>query len=224
MQRPFPLIAVGVALVALDFRTEVMDFLPDPLGWGLVAAGAVALGIRRPALGAGLAAVLSLADVHLPYRYVLIDPMTAKAVDRCPSDLPLGVSCPERLQFDPVTGWRLVVVALALAAGAAAVVGLALALRREAAATGDGHGSQRMGLLALAIGVGWVLPQALAIGWSVGQRDGEYDVVWNGQAEYGALLGVLALGWLTVELARHSGRRWAIPAAAQQASRWELRR
>ncbi len=213
MQRPLPLIATGVALVALDLRTPALDFLPDPLGWALIAVGAAFLGIKLAAASASLAALLSLAEIHLPYRYVLVDPTTTRVVDDCPSDLPLGMTCPEVLQFDPVSGWRLAGIGLAGAVGCSAVVGLILGLRRRALATGDRQGGQRMGVLATAVALAWSLPQLGAIGWAIVRQDGRYDVVWNGTAEYASLLGVCTLGWLVVELALHSGRRWALRGA-----------
>lgn len=41
--RPLPLIAGGLALVLVDFRAESLDLLPDPVGWLLVAVGAMTL-------------------------------------------------------------------------------------------------------------------------------------------------------------------------------------
>jgi len=51
--RPLALVAGGIALVVLDFRTESLDLLPDPVGWALIAVAALArartrLGGRSP--------------------------------------------------------------------------------------------------------------------------------------------------------------------------------
>jgi hypothetical protein len=37
--RPLSLTAGGLGLVILDFRTESLDLLPDPVGWVLVSVG-----------------------------------------------------------------------------------------------------------------------------------------------------------------------------------------
>ena len=37
--RPLTFVAVGLVLVAVDIRTEHLDFLPDALGWVLFTKG-----------------------------------------------------------------------------------------------------------------------------------------------------------------------------------------
>jgi len=50
--RPLTFVAVGLAVVAVDIRTERLDLLPDALGWGLIALGAWRMSLTRPAIAA----------------------------------------------------------------------------------------------------------------------------------------------------------------------------
>jgi hypothetical protein len=209
--------------VIVDFRTESLDFVPDLLGWVLVAVAAHALGLRSAAWAAGAAAVLSTGDAFLPYHYVLIDPLTNEAVPRCPTDLPPGLACPERIQFDPVAGWRFAAVGLAATAGTFAVVALLWGLRRRALTTGDRSGAVRLALLAGAVVGAWYLPQVLGIASALRSDPIRYDPVWNGAAEYASLVGWLAMAWVAGELCLRSATPWAVPSHVQRSSPWELR-
>jgi hypothetical protein len=219
--RPLSLIAGGVALVALDFRTESLDLLPDPVGWALVAMGAWRLGLRLPALVAIAAAGLSASDAFLPYRYALVDPITDKAVERCPADLPPGLRCFRRLEFDPVSGWRLLAIAGALVMGAWALAALLHGLRRGALVEPDQPAAARLALLTWAVVVGWALPPAVALVGAATSDLGSYDPIWNASAEYVALIGLATMGWVALELCLRSGSGWALPRGWEQPSPWE---
>lgn len=213
--RPLPLIAGGLALVLVDFRAESLDLLPDPVGWLLVAVGAMALELRLSAWLAGAAALLSGSDAFLPYHYRWVDPETNELVATCPT-----VQCAERIAFDPVTGWRLAAIAATVLIGGFAVMALLGGLRRRAVADGAGPAASRLSLLIWAVGVGWVAPPAVALGGAVAAADGAYDPIWNGNAEYAALIGCAVLGWLILELRLRSGAGWAIPQDRQLPSPW----
>jgi hypothetical protein len=217
--RPLPTIAAGAALVVVDFRIEPLDLVPDPLGWLLIAAGASTLGLTLAKWLAVAAALLSLSDAYLPYRYRFIDDL-GDAVERCP----LFQECGDPVVvFDPVSGWRLAALAATVVVGALALILVLVGLRRRALADGDGTSAARLGLLAGAVGVGWAVPPVVGIAWAVASERGTYDPVWNGNAEFGALVGLLAVGWFIVELSVRSGARWATPAESQLPSPWRNR-
>lgn len=168
--------AIGLALVAVDFRTEALDLLPDPAGWLLVAYAAWRLAERSSALLAVAAAVLSLSDVWLAFRYLVLDPVTFQVIPRCLSAAP----CPVRLEYDQV-GWeRAAVIALATAAGTLAVV---LLLRRL---TGIDAGSAREQVVrrrarqaAVLLPVAWTAPFLGVVAADTG-ADGRYQPFWDG--------------------------------------------
>src|SRR5688572_10335695 len=149
---PLGFMAAGLGLVAVDFRTEALDLLPDPLGWTLVAVGAFALRLRWAAWGSVVAALLSVPDTYLEYHYRLIDPRSLKPVDRCPlEELAPGELCSERVVFDPVTGWRLAALAAAVTLGVAAVGVLLTGLRRRAKRDADPTAAGRLSQLRAAV-------------------------------------------------------------------------
>jgi hypothetical protein len=214
--RPLPLIAGGLALVAVDFRTGALDFLPDPLGWSLIALGAAALSLRFAPWLAGLVAVLSAPETYLPYRRVLLDPDTLEVVDGCTVTAP----CPEQLRYDPIGGWHLVAMVVALVFAAACLVTVLRGLRRRALAAGDSPAASRLDVLALVVLLGWAAPPGVAMLRSAWSDPVAYDPIWNGSAEYLALLGGLVLAWLVVALSGCRGRAWALPTGSAQDSPW----
>jgi hypothetical protein len=163
--------------------------------------------------------LLSLSDAYLPYRYMSIDDL-GDAVERCP----LFQECGDPVVvFDPVSGWRLAALAASVVIGALALTLLLVGLRRRAVADGDVTSAARLSLLAAAVGLGWAVPPVVGIAWAVASEPRTYDPVWNGNAEFGALVGVMALGWAIVELCVRSGARWATPAESQLPSPWRNR-
>ncbi len=212
--------AGGLTIVLVDFRAESLDLLPDPIGWLLVAAGAMAVALPLTAGLAGSAAMLSISDAFLPHRTVSIDPTTGEAIARCRS----AAVCGEQIQFDPVSGLRLAALAASIVVGGLAVLTLLRGLRRRALRDADRFAAERLLLLVGGVGLGWVLPQMIAIVWAMASADGSYDPIWNGNAEYAALLGWAALGWVILELCLRSGAGWAIPAHRQVPSRWSRHR
>jgi hypothetical protein len=122
--------------VILDFRTESLDLLPDPVGWVLVAVGSRGLSLVSASWLAGLTAALSVSDAALPYRYVRIDPLTGDRVapgERANVDLPL------HLEFDPVSGWPLASMTLAMSAAGVTLWSLLRGLERRAHAHARSH-------------------------------------------------------------------------------------
>jgi hypothetical protein len=218
---PLGLMAGGLGLVAIDFRTESLDLLPDPLGWLLVALGAALLGLRWAAWGSAVTGVLSVSDAFLDYRYRLIDPETLKPVDHCPPEVLADAQlCSERVVFDPVTGWRLAALAGAAVLGVGAVVLLLTGLRRRARRDDDQTAAGRLSLLRAIVVVAWGIPQLVAIAWALTRDPVAYDPIWNDEAEYAALVGLVAVGWLVVELCFWVRRRWALPRGSEQPSPW----
>ena len=70
------------------------------------------------------------------------------------------------------------------------------------------------------VGLAWGLPPVLAVLRALTDRPVRYDPVWNGGAEYLALAGWVAIGWLAVELWFWSGRQWALPDRGLEPSPW----
>lgn len=220
MRGPLLLIAGGVGIVVLDFRTEALDLVPDPAGWLLIAVGGWVLSVRPAAGLAGLAAVFSVAEAYLPYVRLLIDPDTGEVVEVCTN---LTRPCGEVLRYDPVSGWPLAALAGMVVAGAAALGVLLLALRRRAIESGDRGAAGRLTLLAAAVVAVWALPPVVGIASAALSDPARYDPIWNGSAELLAMLGLATLIWLGVELALRRGARWAIPHGTQRSSPWAER-
>jgi hypothetical protein len=221
MRGPLGFMAGGLAIVAIDFRAESLDFLPDPLGWLLVALAAYALGLRWAASASAAAAVLSGSTALLAFRYRLIDPFTLKPVDICPPEVAEArLLCSERVVFDPVTGWRLAALAGAAVLGVGAVVLVLTGLRRRARRDDDPTAATRLSLLRAVVLVAWGIPELVAIAWALTRDPVAYDPIWNDEAEYVALVGLVAIGWLAVELCFWIRRRWALPSASAEPSPW----
>ena len=208
--RALTLIAIGLVTVVVDLRTEYFDMLPDALGWALVGMGAWRLSLRWPAGAAGAAALLSLPEVSLPFRYVEV---------RVP--LPAGgFSVSEQLVFDELTGWRLAMVAAANVAGGLALWLLLGALAVRASAW-ERHrvSTQLQWLRWLTLGV-WVVPYLAVLTVSSQRDDRSFDPVWNGGLEYLALAGVVVVGGLVVLLLSEANRVWAVPDRSVRPSAW----
>ena len=202
--RPLTLAAVGVALAAVDLRLVAWDVLPDALGWLLIAVAAHRIGMRAPAVLAGLAAVGSAAEVALPYYYQSIDRITGAIIEH-PEP---GTDYAEELVFEPLTGVRLLGVVGAVALGGVALTLMLLELRRRARTTPDTQSTQRLEVLAWLVPSVWIAPLLLvAAGEAI--VDGEADPVWNGSLELLALPGVLVAVVLGVFLALTANRRWS---------------
>ncbi|MGH9085797.1 MAG: hypothetical protein ACRDYW_10120 [Acidimicrobiales bacterium] len=220
VRRPLVLVAGGLVLVLIDFRTEALDLLPDPVGWIMVATGAAALYLPLTAWLSVAAAVLSVSDAWLPFRTVTVDPVTNEGVARCP----VGVVCGARVEFDPVAGWRLVAFAASLVLGGATMLSLTSGLRGKARTEGDGASAARLRLLLGVLAAGWALPPLIAVGWAIASNDRVYDPVWNGTAEYVSLVGWGLMAWFLLELCVRSGTGWATPRAMPAPSPWDQRR
>ena len=206
--RPLTLIAVGVLLVALDFRVVAADVLPDAVGWLLVAFGSARLGLRGPAGLAAVAAAAGVADVFAPYRRVALDPLTGQIV---PEPGP-GTAYDERLDFERLTDLRLVLVLAALVAGGLALWFVLGSLRTRAQAAADDRSARRLGELRWLVAGAWVLPYVVVAIVQVA-RDGGFDPVWNGGLELLALVGLAVAAALAWRLLVSSNRRWSAPVA-----------
>ena len=219
--RPLSIISVGLALVILDFRTESLDLLPDPVGWVLVAVGSWRLALVTTSWLAGLTAALSLAEAALPHRYVRVDPITGLRVassERPNADLPL------HLVFDPVSGWRLAALTVAMAAAAVTLWSLLLGLERRARARAQTDTAGRLRIGRWLVAVGWFLPYMVAVTRAVVADSGRFDPIWNGSAEYVALAGVAAFAYVIVLLARNTNVAWAQPGRPWSPSPWDQMR
>lgn len=168
--------AVGLAMVAVDFRTEALDLLPDPAGWLLVAYAAWRLAERSAALIAVAAAVLSLSDLWLDFRYLVLDPATFQVIPRCLSVAP----CAVRLEYDQI-GWeRAAVIALASAVGTLAVLRLLRCLTRiDAESAREQAVRRRARQIALLLPVAWTAPFLGVVAADTG-ADGRYQPFWDG--------------------------------------------
>jgi hypothetical protein len=203
--RPLTLAAVGLVAIGLDMRVVAWDLLPDVVGWLLIALAGWRLTMRSAAALALAAAVASLADVHIPYRYDAIDPLTGEVVVN-PKP---GLAYHELLAYDPVSGARLVLLGVAFAAGGAALWILLRELARRAVAYDDPSIARRLRLLAWGVVLGWATPVLLRMLGQGPLSDGEFDTVWNGGWEMPALIGLVVLLATAFTFATHSNRRWS---------------
>jgi hypothetical protein len=211
--RPLTFVAVGLALVAIDIRTEYLDFLPDPLGWCLVALGAWRLSLTTPAIATAATALLAVPEVSLPYRFVMLNPATGERIKPQPG---VDLAYPQHLVFDDLRGWRLAALAAATIAGGVALWLLLGALAVRAAAWERAATARQLRWLRwLILGV-WIGPHLVVL--AVSAEDGSFDPVWNGGLEFLALAGVVVVGALAAVLLRETNRAWAVPQSAQRQS------
>jgi hypothetical protein len=214
---PLRWIAVGLALVLLDFRTESLDLLADPVGWAAVGFGAWRLADVGTTRLAGVAAVLSLGDAALPYSYVPIDPLTGEPVTRTD---PASIGLPEHLRFEPVSGWRLAAMTLAVVVGGATVWSLLRGLERRARGQGELRTAGRLRLARWLVVATWVVPYLVGVGLAV-TDSGRFDPIWNGDAEYVALVGLLVVAYVIGVLVAESSARWAQPHPPWTPTPWD---
>lgn len=213
--RPLTFVAVGLALIAIDIRTEYLDLLPDVVGWVLVAVGAWRLSLTRPAVAAAATALLVVPEVSLPYRFVMVDPETGERVRPQPG---VDLAFPKHLIFDDLRGWRLAMLAAATIAGGLTLWLLLGALAVRAAAWERADTARQIRWLRwLILGV-WIGPHLGVLVASASTGDGSFDPVWNGGLEFVALAGVVVVGALVLVLLRETNRAWAVPQSAQRPS------
>ena len=206
--RPLTSVAVGLVLIAVDVRTQHLDVLPDALGWGLVAYGAWRLSLTVPAIAAATTAVLTVPEVSLPHRFVMLDPETGERITPRPGVV-LGYA--KTLVFDDLTGWRLAALAAGLISGGVTTWLLLGALATRAAAwERAGTARQIRALRWLTLGV-WTAPVLVVLGVSAASEDPSYDPVWNGSLELLALAGIVVIGAVAAVLLRETNRAWAVP-------------
>jgi len=216
--RPLLLIAGGLVLVVVDFRTESLDLVPDLVGWAVVAYGCARLDLTPAAWLAGAAGVLSVFDGYLPWRYVSIDKRTGK---RLPEEQQgLGV-LPQRVEFHLVSGWRLAGITAATVVGGLALWMLLRGLERRATAAEEPRAAGRLRLARWLVVVLWVVPFLVGVGRALTANDGRFDPIWNGPAFYVALAGIAAFGFLIVVLVTESSAAWALPQWLWQPSPWD---
>src|SRR5215471_874958 len=187
--RPLTLVAIGIAVVVLDFRTEAVDYVADPVGWALIAVGAGWLGLTLARNLAWVTAVLSLSDLYLPYRYVHPDAKTGNLVStsRNASDA--------QLVYESVHGWQLAGMAAAMALAAVTLWMILGPLARRAAEAGEEAAARRLRLAAAALVLLWAVPFLVTVAAAVVHSGGMYDAVWNDGENYLGLVGILAAGY-----------------------------
>jgi hypothetical protein len=206
--RPLTFVAVGLALIAIDIRTEHLDLLPDAIGWCLVAFGAWRCALTAPAIAAAATALLTLPEVSLPYRFVTIDPRTGETVTPRPG---VDLAYPERLVFDDLTGWRLAVLAAAVVAGGIALWLLLGALAQRAAAWERVGAARQLRWLRWLTVVVWTGGLLVVLVVSASWGEASFDPVWNGSLELLAMAGIVVVAAVIAVLLRETNRAWAVP-------------
>jgi hypothetical protein len=207
VMRPLPIMAAGVAIVAVDLRVDRFDLLLDPVGWLLVAEGARRLSLRVPALLACVAAALSVAEISLPYHLQRVDPVSGAVLSEAEG---ARRNVAQHLVFDPVSGGHLVLLVLAMVVGGITLWVLLEAMEARARAT-DARRADQFRWLRWLVAAVWVLPFLLV---AAVQASGDgFDPVWNDGLGYIALAGMVPLGLVVVLLVSESGKRWALPPA-----------
>jgi hypothetical protein len=210
-----------VGFVAVDFRTRSFDYLPDPLGWVLIAVAAGTLRIRWAAGASVVAAALSVADVVLPYRTVSVDPVTGEEYVVDPSRP--APSVPRHQRWEDLSDGRTLVLVMAVIVGGAALGLLLAGLSRRAAAAGDTRAIHRLELLPVLVLAAWVVPYVVVALEALGAGD-RFDPVWSGDLAPLATLGTAALAVVVVVLVRERERSWAVPPGHELQGPWDLRR
>lgn len=212
------MIAVGVVLVAVEFRIRSLDLLPDTVGWLLVAVGAWRLALVGPAAAASVAAVLSLSDLLLGYRWIYVDPKTAEIVS---SSVGAELDYPQLLRWNAVSDAHAVAMAAAVLAGGVALWWLLGDLHHRAEHAGEtaAVAAKRLRVLQLVIPVVWVIPYVVAVAVAVTGSE-HFDPVWNGAMEYVAIAGIVSLLALATTLTLARDAAWALPVTPSRPSPW----
>ena len=213
--RPLTFVAVGLALIAIDIRTEHLDLLPDALGWSLVALGAWRCALTVPAIAAAATALLVLPEVSLPYHFVMVDPQTGETVTPRPG---VDLAYPEQLVFDDLTGWRLAALAAAAVAGGVALWLLLGALAKRAAAWERVDTARQIRWLRWLTLVVWTGGPLVVLVVSVSSGEASFDPVWNGSLELLAMAGIVLIAALIAVLLRETNRAWAVPRWSEHRS------
>lgn len=186
---PLSSIAIGLTLVAVDFRTEALDLLPDPVGWVLVAFGAWSLALKSASLLALAAAALSLSDVWLNFRYVVFDPITLEVLPECPA----GTNCPVRLEYYLVDLARAVLIALTTVTGGVVVSLIAHRVAQiDVESARDRFIQRGARLIELLVPIVWVAP-FVAVVAADSLADGKYQPFWDGGLAFVSPLLMIAL-------------------------------
>jgi hypothetical protein len=219
--RPLALIAVGISLVVLDFRTDAPDLLPDIAGWALIALASWRLGLSAAGRLAAIAGAASLAEAWLPFRYDQVDPATG---ERLPDRGGAELAYPEQLFYDDVSGWHLAAMAVAAVLAGVALWTLLAGLARLAGAGGRGGAARKLRVVAWLVIAVWTAPFLGAVAHAVVNRSGAFDPVWNDGLAYIWLAGLGLFAYLAVLLLREAGQLWALPVGSTQVSPWEARR
>ena len=214
--RPLALAAAGVLLVVLDFRTEALDLLPDPLGWVLIAVAASWLGLRAVMRLAAVTGLLSLADLVLPYHYVRINPMTGRPMTGPTRGDPVSV----RLDYLPLDGWQLALLAAAVVGTGATLWMLLGRLRRRADYEDDAAAVTRLRWAQWLVAGAWVGPYLATVALAVGRGD-RYDPVWNHGFEYLGLAGLATGVYVIGVLAGSTRAAWAQRPGSWYPSPWD---
>ena len=203
-------VAAGLVVVALDFRTRSVDLLPDVMGWLLVGAGAR---MARVPLVAPLAvgtAVLNLSELALPYHLVRF---SAESGEFVPANAPGAEDLPIHHRWNDLSQLRGAVIAAAMTLGAVTVVALLRTLRERACAAGDQAAAHELRVAMVAPAL-WAVPFVLVVASTVRSAE-RYDPVWEGGAEAGWLLALVALLGLAELLVLRRDRGWAFVVDAE---------
>jgi hypothetical protein len=219
--RPLALLAGGIALVVLDFRTESLDLLPDPLGWALIAVAAGWLGLTAARRLAWVTAALSLSDLALPSHYVRIDPLTGERLGDSPAD---GRAASVRLEFLPVTAWRLAGMTAAVVLTGVTLWMILSPLARRARYEADPRSALRLRIAAGVVVAGWVVPWLATVAAAVVHDRGVYDPVWDDGLNYLGLVGLVAAGYAVWAVMRARDTSWAQRERGWVPSPWDVLR
>jgi len=153
---------------------------------------------------AAVAAVMSLAEVHLPYEFESYDLVSGKVI----ANPDPNAAYDERLVFLPLDGLRLVLVVGSVALGGAALTLMLRELRRRAATTTDHRSTDSLRILSWAVPFGWIGPYVVIAIGSVSDH-GSFDPIWNDSWEMAALVAVVVVLATVALFATTSNRRWS---------------
>jgi hypothetical protein len=214
--RPLSWIAPGILIVAIDFRLNAIDVLPDPIGWLMIAMGAWQLARPATVSAIGVAGVASLVEVALPYRWVQISPETGQVIHEKTT---VRYAYPEILVYDGVSGVRLAFLVLGYATAGLAIWMLLRDLAARARSVGRLTAAHQLGLLRGLVPGLWIAPYVIGgIADLIAGRS--FDPVWNDGLEYVALVGLVPVAWLVALLIVERDRAWALPTESPSPPPW----
>lgn len=213
--RPLTALSAGLVFLVVDFRTLAVDLVPDPVGWALIAFGLYRLAAPRLAALAGVALLCSFAESWLPYHYRKVKTFQAGPDVGEPRVIELEV-----LEYDAVTGVRILLLAASMVILAIVIIAVVRLLAERARSYPAERSIRRLTILGGVAIATWVVPHLVAIAAAL-LGDGQLDVVWGDPAWRVELIGTLVVVAFAGAMLADAREPWALRPGRLRLGNWQ---